>query len=399
MVRKPIVISLACTALWVGTGLAAGSVPEPFRGHDPESMFTIRYGDVDVILRAMVVDIGRSTRQVADPAEAPTGTRMTTRVSRSTATEGNRFYFEEFKDNEEYRAVLHHVRLSLEAIPARMPLEHFTRTEQLAYLLNLHNIALIDELVRIYPERNLKQELDGKNSLLDTKVLNVAGVPLSLNDIRHTILVQNYNRDPLVIYGLFEGVIGGPNVLKRAYTGENVYRLLEANAKEFINSNRGSAIYKDRTFKVSSFYERNREFFPNFDAHLKVHLMEYMDYPERQTLIGATAFRPDIDNWTIADVYGSYWRVGGSFSTSQAAMLDAVVSTQPDGLGGTAVTNFSVAGSSYIAKTEPLATISSEQLELLTSLKNKEEAANLVREGRVTVEELGTVETDAPNGE
>jgi hypothetical protein len=151
MLKTPVVLSLALTALWAATGLEAGSVPEPFRGHNPDSRFIINYADFDTILRTMVVDVGRSTRNVVDPAMAPKGTRMTTRVSRTTSREGNRFYFEELKDHEDYQAALHKVRLSLEAIPGRMALEHFTRTEQLAYWLNLHNITLIDELVQIYP--------------------------------------------------------------------------------------------------------------------------------------------------------------------------------------------------------------------------------------------------------
>lgn len=397
ILRKFVVISLAVSALWAATGFGADPVPEPFRGHNPDSRFTINYSDVDAILSAMVVELGQSTREVADTDIAPTGTRMTTRVSRSTSREGNRFYFEEFKENEEYRTALHNVRLSLEAIPGRMPLEHFTRTEQLAYWLNLHNITLIDELVRIYPERNLRKELDGKNSILDENVLNVAGVPLSLNDIRYTILVQNFGRNPLVIYGLFQGIIGGPNIRKRAYTGENVYRFLEGNAKEFINSNRGTAFYKSRIFKVSKLYDQMREYFPDFENDLRLHLMKYMDYPERRALMMTTVFKPHIDDWTIADVYGSSRRIGGSFSTSRAAMLDAVVSIQPDGEGGTVVTNFSGAGSNYISRTEPITAISPEQLELLTDLSTRQEAANLVREGRVTVEELGTVETGSKN--
>jgi hypothetical protein len=56
---------------------AAGTaVPEPFRGHDENSSFTLQYGDVDMILKTMVVDVGRSTREKAAETHAKTGTRM-----------------------------------------------------------------------------------------------------------------------------------------------------------------------------------------------------------------------------------------------------------------------------------------------------------------------------------
>lgn len=389
---------LAVAAIWAAGVCPAGPMPEPFRGHDPNSRFTINYGDVDAILNAMVVmDRSRSVQEVAVPSMAPTGTRMNSRISRSTSREGNRFRFEAFQGNEAYRVLLRDVRRSLEAIPSSIAMEHFSRTEQLAYWLNLHNITLIDELLRVYPERNLKQELQGKDGILDEKVLNVAGISLSLNDIRHTILVQNYNSNPLVLFGLFEGTFGGPDIRNAAYTGENVRRHLENNARAYINSNRGAVLYKSSTFSVSGLYERNREYFPRFEADLKVHLMRYMGLPERRSLRLATAFKPNIDNWTIADVQGGHQRIGGSFSTSRAAMLDAVISTQSDGQGGTVGTGFSVADSSYIANTAPPGAIDYEQLELLNSLKNREQAADLVREGRITIKAPGGVEAASPN--
>ena len=130
-------------------------------------------------------------------------------------------------------------------------------------------------------------------------------------------------------------------------------------------------------------------------VQLKVHLHEYMGYPERRAIMTATTLKPTIDNWTIADIHGTYRRVGGSFSTNPAAMQDAVVAVQPDGEGGTVVTNASVASSSYMAKTPPISAMDPALLEFLDTLRNKEEAANLLRQGRVTVEELGTVETDS----
>lgn len=391
MLKKFAIISLVLASAWVVNGVAA--VPAPFQGHDPDSAFSINYGDVDAILTTMVVDVGRSTREVSAPNRAKTGTRMKAKVSRTTSKEGNRFYFEEFEDNEEYQQALHNIRTALEAIPGRMPLESFSRREQLAYWLNLYNITLLDELVQIYPERDVKREIIGRKSILDEKILNVAGVPLSLNDIQYTVLAENYDNDPLIMYGLFQGAIGGPNIRKRAYTGENVRRYLQDNAEEFVNSNRGT-YSRNRDFEVSTLYERNSRYFPNFDQDLKQHLLQYIEGPERTDLQAADELDPDIDDWNIADVYGSYQEIGGSFADSSAALMDAVISTQPDGEGGTIVTNASASYSSLVAKAEPVSVISPEQLDMLHSIKAREEAANLMKEGRVTVEELGTFPVD-----
>jgi hypothetical protein len=220
--------------------VTSSDVPEPFWDFDPASEFTINYADVDAILGAMVVNTGRSSREKLQPAPAQTGTRLKAKIRRTTASEGNRFHFEAFKANEQYQQMLREVRQELEDIPDQIALEYFTRDEQLAYWLNLYNIALLDQLVTIYPERNLEQELIGRNSILDRKILNVADIPLSLNDIQHTILRWNYDNNPLELYGLYQGVVGGPNIRPQAYTGERVNRDLTDNAKEFINSNRGT---------------------------------------------------------------------------------------------------------------------------------------------------------------
>lgn len=375
---------------------AVAEVPEPFKGHDPASVFTIQYDDVNAILRHMVVDLGRSDRTVDKPEPPKTGTRMKAQKSRTTAKEGNRFFYEEFNKNEEYAVMLSEVQNSLEAIPDKIPLENFSRKEQLAYWLNLYNITLIDELVKIYPERNLKKELVGKKSILDQKVLTVSGVQLSLNDIQYKILAANYDNDPLIMYGLYQGIIGGPNIRKKAYTAENARRMLQDNAEEFVNSNRGTYT-RNGGFEVSSLYERNRQYFPNFEEDLKQHLMRYIEGPERQELQAATRLRADIDDWTIADVYGTVNEIGGSLADSNAAMLDAVVSFQPNGSGGTVTTNFSVASSMLMAKAKPMAEFSPEIMDYFATLKNKEEAANLLREGRVTIEELGTVDDNYNN--
>lgn len=377
-------------------GLASAAVPEQLQRSDPNSTFHIKYGDVDAILKTMVVDVGRSTREKAAESRAKTGTRMKTKVKRQTANEGNRFYFEAFRNNDEYSQALHNVRLSLEAIPGQVPLEAFNRTEQLAYWLNLYNITLLDELVQIYPERDLKKELTGRKSFLDKKVLNVAGVPLSLNDIQYSILAGNYDNDPMIMYGLYQGVIGGPNIRKRAYTAENVYRYLQDNAEEFVNSNRGTYV-QDDDFEVSSLYERNARYFPNFDADLKQHLMRFIEGPERRALQAANTLAPKIDDWSITDVYGTLTPIGGSFSDNKAAMLDAVVTRQPGPDGATTAqisASFSEASSSVQAKTPSPNRFSPEVLTHLGDIKEMQEAAAIAKQGTVTVEELGTAPED-----
>lgn len=369
------------------------SVPEPFQGFKADSTFSIKYDDVNEVLGRTVANTGRSSRERAEPNRATTGTRMKTTIKRATANEGNRFYFELFQGDEEAVAILRQVKKNLEMVPDQVELAAFSRNEQLAYWLNLYNITVVDELVKIYPTRKLKKALEGKKSILDKKVLKVAGIDLSLNDVQF-ILRKNYNSDPLIIYGLYQGIIGGPNIRKVAYTGSNVYAALEDNAEEFVNSNRGTYSRNEKTFRASSLYERNAVYFPSDDA-LKKHLLRYVQSPELEELQAASEIKTDIDDWSITDLFGSSRDPGSSLATNNAALLDSVVSTQAGlTIGSTVNTNFSSASSSVIAKAPRDSRFSPDLLIRMQEINARRELA-AQGHGTVTVEELGTVEVKA----
>lgn len=363
----------------VGNATAA-TVPEPFRGHDDNSKLTIDYRDLDSLLDMVVLYTGRSDRKKASSSQAATGTRMKIKVNRATINEGNRFYFEVFDQNRQNQQTISKIRSRLENIPAAVPLEKFSRDEQLAYWLNLYNITMIEEIVKIYPKPELEDLLVGEDSILSKKILTVAGVALSLDDIQFSILKQNYHSDPLVIYGLYQGIIGGPNIRKSAYTGKYVYADLIDNAMEFINSNRGTYSKNGRDFRVSSLYERNAAYFPDFNADLTEHLLTYLEGDEQEDLQSAKRIKADIDDWTVTDLYGSTRDLGASMANNSAA-LDGAVS------GG--------ANPSRLAGRSPVASrYSPEVLQRLNEINAKKAAE---RSGTVTIEEMGEASTETGN--
>lgn len=355
----------------------ATTVPEPFRGHDANSKLTIDYRDLDSLLDTVVLYTGRSNRKKASSTQSSTGTRMKVSVNRATINEGNRFYYEVFDDSPENQQTISKIRSRLESIPGTFPLEKFSRDEQLAYWINLYNITLIEEIVKIYPEPELEDLLVGKDSVLSKKILTVAGVPLSLDDIQFTILKQNYDNSPLVIYGLYQGIIGGPNIRKSAYTRNYVYADLIENALEFINSNRGTESKNKRVFRVSSLYERNQVFFPDFDADLSEHLLIYLEGDERAELQAATKIKTDIDDWTVTDLYGSSRDLGASLANNSAALAGAISGGNPSRL-----TSKAVVATRY----------SPEVLQHLNEIAAKKAAE---RKGKVTIEEMGEAPVEA----
>jgi hypothetical protein len=311
-------------------------IPEPFRGDLPGSTYSISYDDIDALLGATVMVTEMSSRSKARKAESNIGTRLKANVNRLTALEGNRFYFESF-DTDEKKTLLSGIRKSLESLPTDAPLQYFSKSEQLAYWLNLYNITLLDELLKIYPEQNLEDVMEGKKSILNKKLLTVSAVSLSLNDIHHNILMEKFDKDPRIIYGLYQGIVGGPNIRRQAYTSDNVYKALADNAYEFINSNRGTYADKGNVFRVSSLYERNEAYFPNFKKDLTAHLYTYLIGSMRYDLEEAKKIRTNINNWDITDLYGTARTYNNSAATNEAALLDPTGDPKldlPSGLGG-----------------------------------------------------------------
>lgn len=374
-----------CTFIIVGlfaNSLAASAVdpapPDVFQRHDPYSNLEIGYEDLDSLLRTVVLDTGQSTREIAKPTNTSTGTRMKVKVNRSTMNEGNRFYFETFGDNEKNQQIIRNIRKRLENIPAAVPLERFSRKEQLAYWINLYNVTILDEIVKVYPKRDLKGLLVGSKSILSKKTLNVAGVPLSLNDIQFTILRHNYDNNPLIIYGLYQGIIGGPNIRKSAYSGRNIYGELADNAVQFVNSNRGTQAKNERVFRVSSLYERNDVFFDETGTGLTEHMLRYLEGEERNQLQAATKIRKDISDWTITDLYGSYREAVGSLADNSAALLGAVPGAQ----------------SNYLSDRASKSPYSPAVTQQLGELNEKVESDEQEVIGVVTVEDLERVDED-----
>lgn len=368
------------------------AVPEPFKDASTNSTYSIKYDDVSKLLRLTVVNTGRSPRDYASPPVVKTGTRMRQTYKRATNNEGNRLYFELFQGDDDATTALHNLKKSLEIIPSQVALGAFSRDEQLAYWLNLYNITLIGEIAKIYPKSDLKDVLVGDESILDKQTLNVAGIPLSLNDIEF-ILWKNYNGDPLIIYGLYQGIIGGPNIRRSAYTASNVYRGLRDNAEEFINSNRGARATRtkdENTFRVSSLYKRDTLFFDSDEA-LKQHLLGYLEDPEREELWSASLIERDIDDWNIADLYGSYKNFAGTMADNRAAMIDSLSTTQQ---GSSSI--YSSTSAYVIGKAATDRRYSPELLLRLMAVNDRRMRTSQ-QNATVTVEELDAVEVDQTN--
>ncbi len=300
--------------------LAEDKAYPQFSGYSPKSKLTINFEPVNILLESNVLDMGPSRRINADLEVPPIGTRLRNVFPRATHNESNRFTYELIKSPKQ-KSLVNDVKKYLESLPEKNNLNLYSKQEQLAYWLNLYNITLINEIVKRYPIVSLEKILTGPDSLLDKKLVNIGSLQLSLSDIQYGILDKNYRKEPLIIYGLYQGYIGSPNINKKAFSGKNVYKLLKNNATDFVNSNRGTNIDSLNSLEVSSYYARNADYFPNFSNDLKLHLLQFADETTQEIINKSDKIEPIINNWAITDLFGSKRVFGGAMSTNSAASI------------------------------------------------------------------------------
>lgn len=233
----------------------------------------IDYEHWDEALGWFVVPMGPSIRQGAPRVDPLTGTRRIFGHESRYRLEGNRVAFSYL--TPQIRQSITDYRTDLERVGSDLDLSAIPRNEQLAFWINLHNVAVIEALAAEYPlAEPSNRGFGADNSALDdAKLVTVAGVALSPRDIRERIVYPNWS-DPKVMYGFWRGTIGGPSIQRLAYTGGNVDALLSLSAEEFVNSLRGIERWGG-ALRVSPIYDEAAQFyFADTDA-LRAHLTQY----------------------------------------------------------------------------------------------------------------------------
>ncbi|MDG6078872.1 DUF547 domain-containing protein [Erythrobacter litoralis] len=288
------------TANIVSDGETNSFVPRPDAAKNDVSL---EYSFLDKALAYMVLRMGPSTRQGLGRPDPLVGTHHVYGHKSRFRLEGNRIIFS-LLDPEDF-APLAEYRRDLERVGSEVDITSLPRNEQLAYWINLHNVAVIEQIAAHYPVASPSRIRVGPNKrpLDEARFIEVAGVKLSPKDIRTAIVYPNWD-DPVVMYGFFRGEIGGPSIQRTAYTGANVRALLNESANEFVNSLRGVE-GNGGTLLVSKIYDEAAAFyFPRTEQDLHAHLAEFAEDDVAAILARTSAIETNIYDDAIADLAG-----------------------------------------------------------------------------------------------
>ena len=261
----------------------------------------IDYSIWDEAMKNIVVSMGPSLRESAPRPDPSFGTRRQYGHVSRYRLEGTRVMFS-FLDSDVIASFTEY-RKDLENTANIVDIQALSRNEQLAYWINLHNVAMVEQLAKAWPVRQPRELLVDGVPLDDARFITVEGIKLSPRDIREKIVYAHW-KDPAVIYGFWRGEIGGPSLQREAFNADNVGRLLVRGAADFVNSLRGTQELNSR-LQVSELYKEAAPFyFPNFEADLRAHLTRYADEKTSALLASTTGADPVVAEYDIADLEG-----------------------------------------------------------------------------------------------
>lgn len=191
----------------------------------------------------------------------------------------------------------------INALAARDPAQ-LNRNEAFAYWVNLYNALTIRLILDHYPVKSIRKIKPHPFAIGPWKMelVTVAGVSLSLDDIEHNLLRTHW-RDVRVHYAVNCASISCPNLLKRPFSGQELDRMLDGAARDYVNHPRGVRIDHDGTLILSSIYEWYAEDFGGDERNVIAHILKYAR-PALAAEIGAAQFIDGYEyDWSLNEAH------------------------------------------------------------------------------------------------
>lgn len=182
----------------------------------------------------------------------------------------------------------------------RTDIDALDRSSQAAFWINLYNAQTVKVILDHYPVASIR-DISISPGLFargpwGRKLMQVAGKPLSLDDIEHGTLRPGW-KDPRFHYALNCASRGCPNLQPRVFEAGTLETMLDAAAHAFVNHPRGVRLAGDRLV-VSSIYHWFSEDFSGRKGILP-HLMRYADEKTRTILRGRDDYDDHDYDWSL----------------------------------------------------------------------------------------------------
>jgi hypothetical protein len=180
------------------------------------------------------------------------------------------------------------------------------RAGQFAYWINLYNAQTVAVVLDHYPVASIRDIALGggvRAAILggpwQKKLMTVAGIRLSLDDIEHGILRRLF-RDPRLHYAINCASMGCPSLGAEAFSADTLEDQLQSAACEFISAPHGVA-FEGQSLVLSSIFEWYRKDFGGTDRSLLEHLASHAEALLRERLLQASRIDSYRYDWRLND--------------------------------------------------------------------------------------------------
>lgn len=190
---------------------------------------------------------------------------------------------------------------------AALPISDYSRSEQMAYWINLYNALTVKVILDHYPVESIR-DIDISPGFFSDgpwgkKLLTIEQEAVSLDDIEHKILRPVW-QDPRIHYALNCASIGCPNLQPTPFEAGMLDRQLDDAAIEFVNHRRAVDI-DGGSMTTSSIYHWFQEDFGGNDQGVIAHLKAYAEPGLAMELDGFDRIDDRDYDWRLNDASGS----------------------------------------------------------------------------------------------
>jgi len=136
---------------------------------------------------------------------------------------------------------------------ANVQVSALSRNEQLAYYTNLYNATMIKAVIDRYHEGYSPSDNDF--AVFSDKLVRMKDEAVSLDHLEKQIMLKKFD-EPRIHVVLVCAAVSCPPLLPKAYTGDNIERLMEQNMHRFINeSTRNEIRPEQKLMKLSAIFD------------------------------------------------------------------------------------------------------------------------------------------------
>lgn len=180
-------------------------------------------------------------------------------------------------------------------------ISEFSREQILAYWFNLYNAKTLDLILDNYPIKSIRK-IGFLTGPWDKDILTVRGQEMSLNNIEHDIVRENYD-EPRVHFAFNCASIGCPNLKKTAWEARTLDADLTQAGKDYISSPRGVRIEDNGEITASSIFKWYKEDFGQSEADVITYLATYAEGDKKAALEQASEVEDYDYDWSINQRY------------------------------------------------------------------------------------------------